>query len=156
MRTLIFALLSTLVACAPAGSSEIEPPTEQLAPGTATLVLDITNVRNASGTVYCALFQSARGFPGASPIIGGALSAPARVGTIRCAWSSLPPGEYAVSVYHDENSNQRTDTSPFGAPTEGYGASRNNLPAAAAPTFDENKLRVDSGANVTGSIQLRY
>lgn len=147
--------VALLVGCAPAPAPQ-QQPTQRLAQGTGTLSASITNVRSTNGSVFCALFQSASGFPGSSPIIGGALRAPATVGTIRCEWTSLPAGDYAVSVFHDENGNESLDSNAFGAPVEGYGATKNALPGAAPPSFDDNKVRVEDGARVTANITLRY
>jgi len=37
----------------------------------------------------------------------------------------VAPGRYAVSVFHDENSNGKMDTNFIGIPREGVGASNN-------------------------------
>lgn len=52
----------------------------------------------------------------------------------------LPPGEYAISIYHDLNSNDKLDKNFFGAPSEPYGFSRNYKPVFRAPRFDEVKI----------------
>jgi uncharacterized protein (DUF2141 family) len=45
------------------------------------------------------------------------------------------------------------DTNFLGIPKEGYGASKNKLPFASAPTFADNKF--DVGANNTINIEIR-
>jgi uncharacterized protein (DUF2141 family) len=37
----------------------------------------------------------------------------------------MPPGEYALVIYHDLNENGKLDTGLFGIPTEKYGFSNN-------------------------------
>lgn len=148
--------LSSLVACAPANTPP-STPTITLAPGTSTLRAEVGPARSSTGTVFCALFNAAEGFPGASPIVGGALSAPATSGqNVLCEFRGLPEGDYGVSVFHDENGNQQLDLSVFGAPLEGYGATNNALPAAAAPTFEANHAHLSSGQTVSVSVRLQY
>ncbi|MDR0612870.1 MAG: DUF2141 domain-containing protein, partial [Dysgonamonadaceae bacterium] len=52
----------------------------------------------------------------------------------------LPEGEYAISVYHDENDNNKLDTGVFGIPTEGYGFSNNVKGFMGPPSFKESKF----------------
>ena len=66
-----------------------------------------------------------RGFPSHSAQALRTLRLP--VEGIACvfSFSNLPPGAYAVAVYHDENGNGRLDTNLLGLPTERYGFSNN-------------------------------
>lgn len=149
--------VSLFVACAPQANSPAPAPTIRLEPGTATLRAEVGPARSSTGTVYCALFNSAEGFPGASPIVGGALSAPAVSGQRAvCEFRNLPAGDYGVSVFHDENGNEQLDVNVFSAPLEGYGATNNMLPATSAPAFAANHVRLDAGQSVTVSVRLQY
>jgi uncharacterized protein (DUF2141 family) len=126
-----------------------------LEPGTAALRATVHGIKPGSGTLHCGLFNSAAGFPGRSPIVGGNVSAPATAESMPCDYESLPAGDYAISTYQDENSNGVLDTDAFGLPTEGYGATNNNLPALSAPSFDDSKVHVADGAIITADINLR-
>ncbi len=110
---------------------------------------------SGEGTIRCALFHAAEGFPGPSPIVGGNQTASPGAGA-RCAFRGLPQGVYAVTAYHDANDNGRLDTNVFGAPVEGYGATQNHLPAAAAPRFDESSVSLQDGESVTAHVRFRY
>ena len=46
-------------------------------------------------------------------------------------------GEYAVKVFHDENSNGELDTAMFGIPIEAYGFSNNAKGKFGAPAFSK-------------------
>ncbi|MFO0599371.1 MAG: DUF2141 domain-containing protein [Myxococcaceae bacterium] len=145
------ALLSACGGPAPAASE----PTIKLATGTARLDATVANVKLSKGKVFCALFNAAEGFPGASPIIGGATSADASAATVPCQFAALPAGDYAISVFQDEDGNGKLDLNAFGAPIEGYGASNNQLPAAEAPHFDDSKVHLDDGQTLTLTINLK-
>ena len=53
---------------------------------------------------------------------------------------NLPPGEYAIALYHDENSDGVCNSNFFGVPTESYGFSNNIKPFLSAPSFQETKF----------------
>jgi uncharacterized protein (DUF2141 family) len=58
---------------------------------------------------------------------------------------NLPPGKYAVRMYHDENNNGKMDANMMGIPTEKYGFSNNVTGIMGTPPefskmlFDLNK-----------------
>ena len=126
-----------------------------LAPGTATLRAIVHGIKPGVGTLHCGLFNGPSHFPGASPIIGGNRSAPATADSMPCTYDQLPAGQYAISTYQDENENGVLDTNAFGQPTEGYGATNNNLPDFSRPTFSDSQLPVADGAVVATDINLK-
>lgn len=75
-------------------------------------------------------------------------------GKVKYIFSDLPPGDYAVAVFHDENSDGECNTNFLGIPTEGYGFSNNVVPLFSAPSFGECKINLDK--NKTVSIKLIY
>ncbi|MFA4891920.1 DUF2141 domain-containing protein [Brevundimonas sp.] len=48
----------------------------------------------------------------------------------------LPPGRYAVAVFHDTDGNGRLSTWPIGLPKEAYGFSRDARGRFGPPPFD--------------------
>lgn len=54
----------------------------------------------------------------------------------------LPKGEYAVVLYHDENSNGVCDKNFLGIPQEDYGFSNNVRPILSAPSFNSTVVAV--------------
>lgn len=118
----------------------------------------VTGVEGAEGVVRCALFNSPQGFPLGSD----EATAFQRVftepgwGEAGCIFRDLPPGEYAIAVYHDRNENGILDTNLLGVPTEGVGASQNVIPRMGPPKFDENAFEVGLGASVWLTVRLRY
>jgi uncharacterized protein (DUF2141 family) len=63
--------------------------------------------------------------------------------TITIVFDSIPPGEYALSAFHDENSNNRLDTGTFGIPTEKYGFSNNARGQMGPPAFKDCMIKVE-------------
>ena len=64
----------------------------------------------------------------------------------------LPPGEYAISTYHDVNNNGTLDRRFYGKPKEPYGFSQNIKPFGK-PSFDKCKFSLD-GSSKKISIEL--
>lgn len=59
-------------------------------------------------------------------------------------FDSIPNGEYAISLFHDDNSNGKLDTGLFGIPTEKYGFSNNAKGKMGPPTFEQTKFKLTS------------
>ena len=55
-------------------------------------------------------------------------------------FTDIPKGEYAVSVLHDENNNNKMDTNFIGIPTEDYGCSNNASGFMGPPNYDDAKF----------------
>ena len=105
----------------------------------ATLTVRIVGARNAKGKIRVALFRSAEGFPGDASKALRLENAPIDPQTLtsQIVLADLPAGQYALSVFHDENLNEKLDKNLMGIPKEGYGASNNPGRKMRAPTFDE-------------------
>jgi uncharacterized protein (DUF2141 family) len=125
--------------------------------GGATLKIKVNGARNAKGTIRAALFQSAKGFPGdaAQAIRTQAANIDPQTLSAQITFADLPGGTYAVSVFHDENMNQKLDKNFMGIPKEGYGASSNPGKRIGPPSFEDAKFTID-GAERSLEINLLY
>ena len=119
----------------------------------ADIVINVSGISEARGSIGCALFPDGRGFPmdnsGAR-----AVWLPADPRGVSCRYADLPDGTYAVSVSHDLNGNRRTDTNFLGMPTEAWGVSNNARPTMRPPRFDEAAFKIDGGRSVTLDVRL--
>jgi len=61
---------------------------------------------------------------------------------VTVSFNDLTEGEYAVSLFVDENSNGKMDTNAIGIPIEPYGFSNNAAGNFGPPTFAQAKLIV--------------
>lgn len=147
-------LCLSLLACADP-KADPDEQTIMLEAGTGVVKATITTVKIGKGPVYCALHIDDEYFPAASPIIGGQRVMAADTSAVLCEFTGLPARTYAISVYQDENSNGEIDYNVFGAPTEGYGASNNRLPATSAANFDDSSFDVAVGQIVTLDIKMK-
>jgi uncharacterized protein (DUF2141 family) len=116
----------------------------------------ILNIRNSTGGVACALFESSVGFP--SEYLRYATNImviKVRDKQARCDFEDIAPGTYALAVVHDENMNGKLDTKWLGIPTEGYGFSNDAKALLSAPTFSAASFSYD-GQNLDMTIGLHY
>jgi len=122
-------------------------------PGIHVTILDI---RNSTGAVACALFESPEGFPTeflrfATRIMVMRI----RDTRARCDFADIEPGTYALAVIHDENLNGKLDVNWLGIPSEGYGFSNDARAALGAPSFSAASFAYD-GRSLALTISLNY
>jgi uncharacterized protein (DUF2141 family) len=119
------------------------------------VTVNITNVRNDKGVCKVCLFNNAASFNGEGGNAYACLNVPVKAKTSTATFNNVAAGTYAVMVFHDANTNNKMDKNFLGIPSEGYGASLNKLPFAAAPNFNDNKFVVENNAAVGVKIKMR-
>lgn len=132
-----------LIALAVAGAAEA-----------ADLRVEVLAVPNASGKVYAAAFNNAEDFPKAGRSIA-ATYVQANPGTVTLEFTGLAPGTYAISVFHDQNGNERLDTNSTGTPVEPYGFSRDARGIMGPPKFADSAIALAPGGSASIRINLR-
>lgn len=123
------------------------------APQTASLEVTVTGIKNAKGVIQLAICPPNAGFPDCKGKVVRSAKLTIVNGQAYGRFDGLPTGSYAVSVFHDVNSNAKLDTFA-GIPKEGYGFSRNPGFKPRAPKFAEAEVVVQGAAKTT--IKLRY
>ena len=122
------------------------------AAGAADLTVTVSGIRNASGSLSAGIFNSESSFGKASEALAS-FRIKATQGSVGFTVHGLPPGQYAVTAYHDENGNGRLDFDPIGIPTEGYGVSNDARELLAPPRFAKAAFEVrDQNKSVTVNI----
>lgn len=120
-----------------------------------TLTVTISNFKNDLGQVSVALYNNEEAFPKSPEKAVKIIYAPIRDKKSVVVFQSLPPGEYAVSVYHDENKNGKMDTNFFGIPKEGVGASNGARGHMGPPHYKDAKFSFNGNAQSI-TINLVY
>jgi uncharacterized protein (DUF2141 family) len=64
-----------------------------------------------------------------------------------CLFEDVPPGEYAVAVFHDENGNNDLDRNFLGIPSEGTGASNDARGFMGPPPYDGARFQFPETVN---------
>ena len=121
----------------------------------ARIAVDLSNLRNDKGVCRACLFNSPASFKGETGEPFKCVAVEIRNLMAQAIFNNIPAGTYAMFVFHDENRNSTLDRNFLGIPKEGYGASKNKLPFAGAPTFEANKFISDGKTPVTLKVKMR-
>jgi uncharacterized protein (DUF2141 family) len=117
--------------------------------------VEISGLRRDKGAVLCALYSSSDGFPKKSEKAIAHDKSAISEHKATCRFSGVAPGNYAVSVFHDENSNGKLDTNFMGIPREGVGASNNARGHFGPPKFDAASFQY-AGGRIDLKITIMY
>ena len=113
----------------------------------ADLTVTVEGVEARGGTFFVSV-QTEAEFMGQSGTDGSVTRAPG-AGTLTRTYD-LPPGEYAVTVWHDDDGNGEFDMGPGGMPLDGWAMSGT---MAGMPSFQAAKVTVgEDGAAATMSM----
>lgn len=115
--------------------------------------VDISGLRNARGLLQVCITRNPAHFPDCrgDP---QALRQTTAASVAHLRFTGITPGRYAVTLFHDENGNQRMDTF-VGIPREGFGFSNGAIARFGAPRFDSVAIELRSGFT-RQSIRLQY
>ena len=134
--------------------SIVNAQTTSPVPGS-TLTVEVHGFHNNNGNAIVELFNREDAFPKlpekAVRIIYSKIENKKAIAT----FENIPKGEYAVSVYHDENNNKKMDTNILGIPKEGVGASNDARGHFGPPKYNDAKF-IFSGGQKTILINLTY
>ena len=149
--TAVVALIAGLALAAPALADEGCEGVRGAA--SAKLSVQVTGVRSSQGEVALTIYPDER----RRFLAKGGKFARARVKaqpTSRaCFW--LPPGSYALALYHDSNGDRDFNRTLVGLPAEGFGFSNNPETKIGLPPLSAVRFAVGPGERSL-SIQMRY
>lgn len=72
--------------------------------------------------------------------------------TATVVFEGIEKGEYAVSVYHDENNNGKLDTGFMGIPSEDYASSNNAKGFMGPPKYADAKFQLKANSKIKITI----
>lgn len=137
-----------LGALAAVSSSEAAEP-----PG--TIVLSAVGLESDKGKLLVLLYDREDGYPTKPDKAARRFAAPIVGKKVEFEIPALAPGEYALSLVHDENDNGRLDSNLIGIPKEPVGASNNAKGSFGPPKWKDAKFAVPAGSRVTQKVVLR-
>lgn len=105
------------------------------------VTVKVTNIQKLVGDIIIALYDDGENF-GKEEYFSEVVIVPANSDTVTAEIKDLKEGEYAFTVLHDENSNQKCDYNFLGIPKESIGFSNNVRPKLKMPSFEEVKVYV--------------
>ncbi|WP_328700716.1 DUF2141 domain-containing protein [Croceibacterium atlanticum] len=117
--------------------------------------IDLTGLRSAKGVVLACMTSQANHFPQCDDDDEAyTLEAPANQ-ALTLTFRDVQPGDYAISVLHDENDNGKVDRVLGMIPKEGFGFSRDAKVKLGPPDFRDAAFTVGN-VPVRQAIRMRY
>ena len=118
------------------------------------LIVRVDNIKEA-GEIHIAIYDSAEAFEadrgekgGAAPGITQGTIEMVEPGSVTYRYG-LPPGTYAIGIFHDANLNNRLDNYFFGVPREQYGFSNNARGFMGPPSFEDAAFLVEGKTEIS-------
>ena len=105
------------------------------------LTIKISNIEKVQGTIKVGVFNTDKNFLKEGVAIKN-YSIIVEKSTAALTITDLPKGHYAVTMYHDENSDHKMNTNFLGIPKEPYGFSNNVKPKMSAPKYEDCKFNL--------------
>lgn len=133
IQTTINQLLNSIIILISIAGSSLAFATEK---GSAELTVIVTGVKHAEGKISITLVKQAQDWLKSTDNVVHRY-VPVNQHQVTTTFEQIPSGIYAVSVYHDENSNGHIDLRAFSIPKEGYGFSGNADTIFGPPDFNE-------------------
>ena len=110
-----------------------------VASDTGTLVVILKNFPNDDGFAMVALTNSQENYEAEGEAFMGE-TARIKEKKAEVRFSSLPYGEYAIKVFHDEDEDNELDTNFLGIPSEAFGFSNNARGSFGPAAWEDAKF----------------
>ena len=117
------------------------------------LKIVVTNIKVQKGMVEIGVFNNAKSFLKKGEAYKSYIKAVTNDSVVFML-KDLPKGDYAVSIFHDVNSDKKCNLNFVGIPLEPYGFSNNVKPKLSKPSFNDCKLVLS--ANTATTIKLLH
>ena len=110
-----------------------------------SIQVEVNGLKNNKGHVMIGLYNSEKTFlkktfKGNTAVI--------KQNKATATFINIPAGEYAISVFHDENNNQKLDLNFMGIPKETYAASNGAKGFMGPPKYTDAKFKATENKSV--------
>lgn len=122
------------------------------APG--SLVVTLDGYEPDVGQLLLALFRSPRGFPNDQTQAAATATAAPSGPSVAVVFPDVPPGPFAVAVFHDVNGNFELDTNFIGIPSEPWGVSKDAAGWLGPPKYASAQLTLHPGESLEITVLL--
>ena len=114
----------------------------------------VSNIEEKKGTIHYGVYNNSELFPEESGKILGGYAEVSKVIKNGLLISDLEESNYAIAIFHDQNSNKKFDTF-FSIPKEKFGFSNNARVLLGPPKFEDASIFVGENSIVEIMIELR-
>ena len=120
---------------------------------TEIIYVEISGINDPKGLMSIGLYSNEKEFPDKGKEYKGT-DVKVTGQTVVYTFEDVPFGIYAISIFHDTNSNGKLDKNFLGIPKEGYAFSNNVFGTFGPPDFKDASFEFDG--NKTVKIKMRY
>lgn len=109
-----------------------------------TVTVQIENIKNTKGQLVVGLYSNQKVFKNTTK--GEIINIEGKVATV--LFKNVSLGIYAISLFHDENNNEKLDTNFMGIPKESFACSNNATGFMGPPKWEDAKFEVKDNLTV--------
>lgn len=121
----------------------------------ARLTAVFTGLQSDAGMVRISLYKGPEGYPRDTKFAHRMMAASIQGGLAQVVFEDLEPGEYAVSAFHDEDSDRKLGRSFIGIPVEGIAASNDAKNPVGPPKYKDARFTLGAG-DAEIRMKMRY
>lgn len=115
-----------------------------------SITIDFKGMKSNKGNLFVAIYNEEESFL-KTPIKGTIVKIEDKKASI--IFKDIPNGVYAVSAFHDTNSNKKLDTNFLGIPKEPTGMSNDATGFMGAPKYRDAKFKVTKDTKLTITVK---
>lgn len=114
-----------------------------------TITVTVEDISSNDGKIFLALYNSEADF-----LENTYKGTKSKISNNTCTvkFENIPAGVYAVSIFHDENNNNKLDSNFIGIPKEDYGCSNNAKGFMGPPKWKDAKFNLEKDTSITISL----
>lgn len=120
---------------------------------TTNIQLEISGFNNTNGQLAIAIFNNANSFESENDTYKDSTLIVTGDEMIILI-EDVDPGTYAISIFHDENTNEELDVNWLGIPEEGFGFSNNPAIGFSAPEYNDCSFTIEENTTLGVPIEL--
>jgi uncharacterized protein (DUF2141 family) len=124
-------------------------------PAPAKVVIRMTDIRNASGSLKLGLYKDEPSFEAEKPLLQKTVTKTAISGGVVVCDMYVEPGTYGIALLDDENNDGEMDYGIF-LPDEGFGFSNYYHTGLSKPKLKNFTFTVTAGQTANVTIKVKY
>ncbi len=117
-----------------------------------TLTIEAEGIQSSDGYIAVGVYNTDVTFLKEEETFAGVFE-PTKEGTTTITIHDLPDGTYAVSMFHDKNSNKKLDKNFMGIPKEPVAFSKAKMKTFGPPGFEECSFKLTADLEIKIPIE---
>tara|TARA_R110002072_G_scaffold3334_2_gene24628 strand:+ start:109465 stop:109893 length:429 start_codon:yes stop_codon:yes gene_type:complete len=120
-----------------------------------TIEMVISETSTDDGVIQILIFDEDKGWPESLDDAWKMVTIPVKNGIAKKSILDVPAGNYAITVFHDQDEDGEIRKNKIGYPLDGFGFSNNPSLIFGVPSFAKCSKKVNPGKTTVFEISLR-